>query len=357
MRICFIAPANNYHTKKWCNWFIKNGDEVDVISFIDDTIDGAMVHYIDTGATAISSDRQKIRYLFHGKKIRKIVKEIHPDIVNVHYASSYGAAVALSGIKDYFLSVWGSDVYSFPLKSFFHKKLIEFSFAKASHIMSTSKAMATEVHKYTSKPIEITPFGVDMDLFNPGKRTRNDDKFILGNIKGLSSKYGIDYFLKSVSIVRSTRPDIPLRVHIAGKGPEEQNLKKLANDLKLNEIVTWLGFISQAKAASEWANFDVGVISSSSSESFGVSAIECQASGTPVIITDPLGLQEATIPGKTSIVVPRKNEKALAEAIIDLYDHPEKRKNMGAAGRAFVASEYELNKCFKHIEEIFIRNI
>lgn len=357
MRICFIAPANNYHTKKWCNWFIKNGDEVHVISFIKDTIDGATVHYINTGATATSSDRQKIRYLFHGREIRKIIKEIQPDIINAHYASSYGAATALAGINNFFLSVWGLDIYDFPRKSFIHKKLIEFTLSRASHIMSTSKAMAEETHKYTRKPIEITPFGVDMDLFNPSKRNRSDGNFVIGNIKKLTSKYGIDYLLKAVAIVKEDRPDIPIKVRIAGNGPEEQTLKKLSKDLNLTEIVTWLGFISQTEAANEWANFDVGVISSvSSSESFGVSAVECQASSVPVIITDPLGLQEATIPGKTSIVVPRKNEKALAEAIIDLYDHPEKRKNMGAAGRAFVASEYELNKCFKHIDEIFLAN-
>lgn len=355
MKICFIAPANNYHTKKWCNWFTKNGDEVHVISFIDDTIEGATVHYIDTGASVASSDCQKIRYLFHGKEIQKIIKEIHPDIINAHYASSYGAATALAGINNFFLSVWGMDIYDFPKKSFIHKKLIEFTLSRASHIMSTSRAMAEETHRYTRKPIEITPFGVDMNLFNPSKRNRSNEDFVIGNIKKLTSKYGIDYLLKAVAIIRKKRPDIPIKVRIAGEGPEEQNLKKLTADLNLTEIVTWLGFISQTKAANEWANFDVGVISSiSSSESFGVSAVECQACGVPVIITDPLGLQEATLPGKTSIVVPRKNEKALAKAIIDLYDHPERRKNMGAASRAFVASEYELNKCFKHIEEIFI---
>jgi L-malate glycosyltransferase len=357
MRICFIAPANNYHTKKWCNWFVKNGDEVHVISFINDSIDEVTVHYIDTGAKATSSDRQKLGYLRHGKEIKRLVEDIKPDIVNAHYASSYGAATALSGLKNYYLSVWGSDIYDFPQKSVFHKELIKYVLKKATYIMSTSKAMADETHKYTSKPIEITPFGVDMDLFNPDKRYRKDDgNFVIGNIKALSSKYGIDYLLKAASNIKKSRPDIPLKVRIAGKGPEEQSLKKLADDLGISDIVTWLGFIPQEKAAEEWANFDVGVVSSSSSESFGVSAVECQACGVPVIITDPLGLQEATQPGRTSVVVPRKDEQAIADAVIELYDSPEKRTAMGKAGRQFVESEYELNKCFEHISEIFAKN-
>ena len=163
--------------------------------------------------------------------------------------------------------------------------------------------------------------------------------------------------MKAARLIKETRPDIPLKVRIAGKGPEEESLKKLAVDLGIPEIVTWLGFISQTKAAEEWANFDIGVVSSSSSESFGVSAVECQASGVPVIITDPLGLQEATSPGETSVVVPRRNEKAIANAVIDLFDHPEKRTAMGKAGRKFVESKYELNMCFNHIEGIFYKNL
>lgn len=356
MRICFLAPANSYHTKKWCNWFVNHGDEVHVISFIKDTIEGVDVHYIDTGASVNSDDRQKLRYLTHGKEIRRIVNELRPDIVNAHYASSYGAAAAFAGLENYYLSVWGLDVYDFPRKSFLHKELIKFTLKKATYIMSTSKAMADETHKYTSKPIEITPFGVDMELFNPNKRKReNDGCFIIGNIKALTSKYGIDYLLKAAKLIKTGRPDIPLKVRIAGKGPEEQSLKNLSDELGVSDIVTWLGFIPQEKAAEEWANFDVGVVSSSSSssESFGVSAVECQASGVPVIITDPLGLQEATKPGETSVVVPRKNERAIANALIDLYDHPEKRAAMGKAGRSFAAQNYELNYCFNKINNYF----
>lgn len=355
MRILFLAPANNYHTKKWCKWFVNNGDEVHVISFIDDTIKGVAVHYIDTGAVVNSDDRTKLKYLTHGKEIRKLVEKISPDIVNAHYASSYGAVAAFAGLKNYYLSVWGSDIYDFPHKSFFHEELIKYVLKRATYIMSTSKAMADETHKYTSKPIEITPFGVDMELFNPDKRVRDDGDFIVGNIKALTSKYGIDYLLKAIKLIKKDRPDIPIKVRIAGKGPEEQSLKDLSDDLGISDIVTWLGFISQEEAAKEWANFDVGVVSSSSSsESFGVSAVECQASGVPVIITDPLGLQEATKPGETSVVVPRKNEQAIANAIIDLYDHPEKRYAMGKTGRSFVLKTYELNDCFKKINDYLI---
>lgn len=355
MKICFIAPASNYHTVKWSRWFSSRGNEVHVVSFIDAVIPNVTVHYIDAGVSVSDSDSKKLKYLLHGKDIKRIVDGINPDIVNVHYATSYGAVTALSGIKDYILSVWGSDVYDFPQKSFLHKALLKYSLKRAGHIFSTSQAMAEETRKYTDKKIDITPFGVDMELFNPKRRISSKDQFVIGTVKTLDSKYGIDYLLKAGKLIKKQRPDIPLRIRISGKGPRENEYKCLAGTLEINDITTWLGFISQEDAATEWANMDVAIVPSTlESESFGVSAVEAEACGTAVIISDIPGLMEATKPGLTSVVVHRENAEEIAAAVIDLYDNPEKRLNLGKAGRQFAEKEYELNKCFEKPYKLFV---
>lgn len=355
MKICFIAPASNYHTIKWSNWFASRGHEVHVISFIDAQIPTATVHFIDAGVSVKDSDSKKVKYLLHGKDVRRVVEQIKPDIINAHYATSYGAVTALSGIKDYVLSVWGSDVYDFPHKSPVHKALLKYSLKKAKYIFSTSSAMAEETRKYTNKKIEITPFGVDMTLFNPNKRDHlHKSNFIIGTVKTLEPKYGIEYLLAAAADIRKKRPDIPLRVRIAGKGSHEEQYKNYCRDLGLENIVDWLGFISQNDAACEWANMDVAIVPSTlESESFGVSAVEAEACGTPVIISDIPGLMEATKPGVTSVVVPRNNSTAIADAVIKLYDEPAERIAIGEAGRAFAKDFYELNECFKKPESLF----
>lgn len=353
MKICFLAPANNYHTQKWVKYFVNQGNEVSVLSLTKGEIDGARVYWMNLNIEGGASDFAKLKYFLQVHYIKKIVNKIKPDIINAHYASSYGTLAALAGLKNHIVSVWGSDVYDFPRKSIFHKKLLEFSLNSARCIFSTSKAMAKETQKYTKKNIFITPFGVDMDLFSPEKRERtNDGKFIIGTVKKLEPKYGIDYFLKAVRIVKEKRPDIPLEVRIAGKGDYELQYHQLAKELGIDDIVKWLGFISQEKAAKEWANMDCGIIYSES-ESFGVSAVEAQASGIPVIISDIPGLEEATKPGFTSIVLPRKDILKLAEQIIDLYDHPAIRKEIGEEGRKFVSQTYEINKCFAQVEKYY----
>lgn len=353
MNIVFLAPANNYHTKKWCSWFYEHGHKVTVISLVppDEEIVGVDIIFLNPGCDSQNSDLRKLKYLTQIFKVRSIIETINPDIVNAHYASSYGALAAFAGISGFILSIWGEDVYDFPKKSVFHKLFLKYVFYKAKRIFSTSKAMAIEAEKYTKKPLVITPFGVDLNLFSPGLRTRNDNDFVIGTIKTLSPKYGIGILLEAVALVRKKRSDIPLKVRIAGKGSHEMEYRQLAESLEINDCISWLGFISQKEAAVEWANFDCAIIpSESESESFGVSAVEAQACECPVIISDIPGLMEATDPGNTSFVVRRGNVDALAKKIIEVYMDIPKRKKMGKNGRLFVEKNYEINKCFRKIE-------
>lgn len=354
MRICFIGPANSSHIEKWCDWFSSRGHEIHVISFTPGNLPNASIHLIDLGVDAKGSDAGKLKYLLTGRKIKSLVESIHPDIVNVHYASSYGVAAALSGVKNYVLSIWGSDIYEFPNKSPLHKALLKYSLKRADCLFSTSKAMAIEAGKYTGKGFEITPFGVDMDMFDPARRSRKDnDVFIVGTVKSLSDIYGIRYILEAVAAIKK-EGEIPVRLRIAGKGPQEDEYRKLADSLGISDITTWLGFISQPEAAVEWANMDLAIIPSES-ESFGVSAVEAQSCGTAVIISDIPGLMEATDPGVSSKVVPGKDPKAIADAIKDLYRDPETRKKMGIEGRKYVRANYEIDRCFQNIEELYLQ--
>lgn len=353
MKICFLAPANSAHTKKWCKYFTGKNHEVHVISFVEADIEGISVHYVSTGAKADSGDLNKLKYLSKAGEVRRIVSEINPDIINVHYATSYGTVAALAGLKNYVLSVWGSDIYDFPNRSILHKALLKFSLRKAKYLFSTSRAMADEAAKYTNKSFEITPFGVDLNLFSSGKRQRgNDGKFIVGTVKSLSRVYGIDYLLRAVSIIKNEHPEIPVELRIAGNGPDEEMLKDLASELKIDTITSWLGFISPEKAAEEWANMDVAVIPSLM-ESFGVAAVEAQACATPVVISNIPGLMEATKPGCSSVVVPKQDERAIAETVLELYNNADMRREMGDSGRKYVEDNFEIVTCFEKVENLF----
>ena len=359
MRICFVSSAGSAHTRKWCGWFVSRGHEVHVISFIPAEIPGVRVHPVDLGVDPDGSDWGKLKYLTAGGRIRKLLRTIRPDAVNVHYATSYGVAAALSGAKGYALSVWGSDIYDFPRRSPLHRALLQFSLRKAGVLFSTSRAMAEEAAKYTDRPFEITPFGVDMALFSPDRRTRGrsgtggaDGTFVIGTVKTMAALYGIGTLIRAFSLLCRELPEAKLRLKLCGDGPQEAEFRRLAEDEGIAERTEFTGRIPAEECARAWADMDLAVIPSARYESFGVAAVEAQACGTPLVISEVGGLMETTVPGSSSLPVPPEDPRALADAMKALYLDPERRARMGDAGRRNVLEKYELNRCFERIEAL-----
>lgn len=323
---------------------------------VADQLEGIGLHWLRSKSKPRGSELQKIGYLKVIGQARRIIESIDPDVLHAHYASSYGLIMSLATRRPYYLSVWGSDVYEFPRKSPLHRAMIRRCLSAPAWLMSTSRAMADECCRYTDRHFEITPFGVDMELFTPRKRVSHGG-FVIGTVKTLERKYGIDTLLRGCALLHDRRPDLDVRVRVAGKGSMEGELRELASTLGMDGYLTWLGFISQQEAAKEWASFDVACIESESeSESFGVSAVEAQASGTPLVISDIPGLMEACDGGRTAVVTPRRSPEAVASAIEALADDPARRARMGAEGRAYVEREYEIGACFERIGGIYERN-
>ena len=69
------------------------------------------------------------------------------------------------------------------------------------------------------------------------------------------------------------------------------------------------------------------------------------------------GLPEATKPGFSSILVERKNEKQLADAIENLVNDDKLRRKMGKKARIFVEENYDINDNFGEVEYIYKRII
>ena len=172
MKIAMLGAANSIHLQRWAQGMAACGHEVSVISqhfgcnnataAYDATEAGANIRQIalpHTGAFA---------YFRNAAPLRKILQNLRPDILHANYATGYGSMARRSGFRPLLLSVWGSDVYDFPAKSFIHRHLLQKNLAAATAIASTSHCMAQQAASIHAHPhIFITPFGVDTSLFCP----------------------------------------------------------------------------------------------------------------------------------------------------------------------------------------------
>jgi len=355
MKICYLADINSAHTHKFLNYFVKKGYDIHVISLGKGEYNGVKVHSLDIEDNVMKgkSEKGKVGYLKKIKKVKELINEIKPDILHAHYASSYGLLGALANYHPYIISVWGSDVYDFPIKSPIHKMIIKYNLKKADYILSTSNVMKKETEKYTNKEIKVTPFGVDINKFYPNKV--ESDEIIIGTIKTLEEKYGVQYLVKAFKQVKEENKDLDIKLRIGGKGSQEDYLKNLCRELNIENDVTFLGFVKPDDVIKEFQRFDISVFPSTlDSESFGVAAVESEACGTPVIVSNVGGLMESTKPNETSLVIEKKSVEDLAEKLNILVRDKDLRIKMGKAARKFVEDNYSLEKNFEYINKIYL---
>lgn len=353
MKLLLLADAGSTHTIKWVNSLIARDVEIIIFSLSKfNQSDYVKSSLLTIYATDISSSRnindrgifKKSIYIKALPRIKKIIKKHKPDILHAHYASSYGTLGALSGMHPFILSMWGSDVFLFPRKNSIFKSIIKYNLKKADLVLSTSKMMAIETSKYTNKQIQITPFGVDTSFFSPFENSKKkDNKIVLGTIKKLDYIYGIDLLIKAFALLVNNNKNTELRLVIAGTGNEIANLKKLAEQKGVSDLVDFPGRISQKKVVEYLHCFDV-FVALSRSESFGVAVIEAMSCGTPVVVSDAGGLPEVVEDNVSGIVVPIEDIEKAAAALQRLITDKSLRQMLSMNGRKRVKELYDWEK-------------
>ena len=146
MIIFLLAPANSSHTLKWANSISSYGFKVYLFSF--DPIKGKYNKSININIFSSPSFINFFKGIFY---IRKQIKRIKPNVVHAHYLTRYGFLGTFLNFKPLVVSAWGTDIYNFPKRSFFHYKLINYVLNNATFITSTSNCMANQIRKLFPK--------------------------------------------------------------------------------------------------------------------------------------------------------------------------------------------------------------
>jgi glycosyltransferase involved in cell wall biosynthesis len=350
LRVLLLADINSIHTQKWAVVLKSRGIDIAVFSlnklnFAHPELQNIPLFHPDNFNKDLSSAGflQKIKYFTTIPSLRKCIRTFVPDIIHAHYASSYGILGSLIGFHPYILSVWGSDIYDFPNSSFLAKKLIRYNLKKADRILATSHVMAEETQKYTDKKIDITPFGVDLTKFKryPVKSLFAPGSIIIGTIKALEIKYGIEYLIEVFGKLHYKFPEMSLKLLIAGGGTLETFLKERTHSLGLDSEVVFTGKIPHEEVPDYLNMLDIySALSISDSESFGVAVIEASACELPVVVSNIGGLKEVVEDEVTGLLVAPKSIEDAVMAFERLLINKELRKEIGRNGRKRIINLY-----------------
>jgi L-malate glycosyltransferase len=349
MKILLLGDIHSTHLQKWIKSLASRGISLYVFTLSREKKDpefykGITVYH---GWFSNSFDNlgregsaSKLFFLLRLPSLKKIIKKIKPDIIHAHYGSSYGFIGALTGFHPYYVSYWGSDIFSYPKKSSLHKFLTRFTLNKADRIFSTSRMMASEINNYTGKNICVIPFGVDTQLFRKNEKTaKNSKEIVIGIVKSLESIYGTDILLDVFCRLKKLNPSKNLKLNLTGSGSLETELKRRVKELEIENDVIFRGYIPLELLPDVYSSMDI-FANLSRHESFGVSVLEAGSCELPVVASSKGGLNEVMVDNETGFLVNLDDEESIIEKFQLLLDDSQLRIEMGKKGRRFVIENY-----------------
>lgn len=361
MKVLILSDARSVHTKRWVSSLIGAG--VDVVLFSvnlpdDDFFDsrGIRAYYFDLFTYKGAGGGLAVAFVRHVKAVRELRRVLlmeRPDVLHAHYLTSYCLVAAWSGFHPLVVSMWGSDVYEFPRRSFVNRFFVRYVLRVADRVLSTSGVMAREAAKYCSREILITPFGVDTSVFRVfGERRGCGGRFVMGTVKSLSALYGSDLLVRCFAEVVRRNPLLDCVLEVVGRGPQEEELRLLADGLGVGERVVFRGWVENAELPEVYNGFSVAVFLSRA-ESFGVAAVEAMACGCPVVVSDADGFTEVVEDGVCGFVVPRGDFVGAADAVQRFIDDGSLLCSMGEAARNRVVGLYDWGDCVRGMVSVY----
>ena len=164
----------------------------------------------------------------------------------------------------------------------------------------------------------------------------------------LVSEKGHDTLIRAWRKVADALPGAKLA--IAGLG-EQPPLKKIIDELKLNDRVYLLGFRDDIPLLYNAA--DLAVLAPVAGESFGIALLEAYAAGKACVATDVGGVRDLVLNGETGFLVKPRDVDGIANALIQCLKDPALRTRFAQAGRARVLANFTPEKLGDTAEILF----
>ncbi|MFA6172228.1 MAG: glycosyltransferase family 4 protein [Kiritimatiellales bacterium] len=173
------------------------------------------------------------------------------------------------------------------------------------------------------RPIQFVYSGIS-DALVPGQKAKRPEIFYLGRLRKYKS---VDVLLRALQRLS----DLPLTLRLAGQGEDEPRLRDIAASLGLTNVI-FQGYVNDADKMRLLQRAWV-VVNPSSMEGWGITNIEANACGTPVVGSDVPGTRDSISPGQSGLLIPCGDDAALAQAIRSLIEDAVRRNEMQRTAR------------------------
>jgi sugar transferase (PEP-CTERM/EpsH1 system associated) len=222
---------------------------------------------------------------------------------------------------------------------------------KVVAVSADAADVACHVERVPRSKVDVILNGVDLALFQySSTRDRESQRRAIHVARLMYPSKDQVTLLRAVRIVADVVPAFVL--DIVGDGPDRELLVGLANELRLQNHVRFLGFRNDIADRMASAEF---FVLPSQTEGISLTLLEAMACGLATVATSVGGNPEVVVDGVTGLLVPPRSPEALAKAMLTLLRDPAAADRMGAAGRARVAERFDLKGTVAKYEELYVR--
>jgi colanic acid/amylovoran biosynthesis glycosyltransferase len=208
------------------------------------------------------------------------------------------------------------------------------------------------------KKIEIQRTGIPLEEFPFRERAipKNGEwQFVQAG--RLIEKKGLPVTLRAFSTFLKQHPNATLK--IAGEGPLLPELQNFARELGVTNRVSFTGFVSQEQLREIYYGSHIFLHPSQTGldgnqEGIPNSMLEAMATGLPVFATKHGGIPEAIENGVSGVLVPERDDEALAQALLNAAQDPDFLSRIGHAGAEAVQKNFDLSTQAQRLEEIYL---
>ena len=204
-----------------------------------------------------------------------------------------------------------------------------------------------------SKEVKIIPFGSGIEVKEKKKIKRKIPSVLF--VGRLVERKGVTYLLKAWRKVRERKH---AHLFIVGDGPLRKELEREAEELGIDDSVTFTGYITNEELDRMYRSSDLFVLpacvdSKGDTEGLGVVLIEALSREIPVVACAVGGIVDIVKHMRTGILVPEKNPDALADAILTLLENKKLASRLAREGKRWVEENFSWEAVAKKLISLY----
>lgn len=270
--------------------------------------------------------------------LRKVLRQIKPDVLHAGPIHTVALLAALSGFQPLVSMSWGSDLLRDANKNRIYRWVTRLVLNRSTVLIGDCDAVRAKAiaFGFPNARIVTFPWGINLQNFTPGddgelrKRAGWEGNFVLLHTRSWEEIYGVEVLARAFISAATQKPE--LRLFMLGGGSLAAKLRGMFERAGVSDKISFPGQIPYQDLPSYYRAADI-YVSASHSDGSSVSLMEALASGLPALVSDIPGNREWVIPQKNGDYFLDGDAVSLTQVILGFVENRDKITKQGASAR------------------------